>query len=342
MNKEVWLLVDSSAFGGIESHVLELAAGLTRRIDIRVVMLNNGLTQPLAAKLHNKGVDVSFCRFGIYSFLFMLLRVRPILIHTHGYKSGILARIFSVFFRYKTISTFHAGESLSGKLRAYDWLDRHSAAISSHVFSVSKNISNKIPRKNEVIKNFIDVDGCSRSHGSQIAFVGRLSYEKGPDLFSELSQKNRIHDFHMYGGGPMDKEIEMGKPKNLFLHGSQNDMDRVWEKIAVLIVPSRAEGMPMAIIEALSRGIPVIAFNVGEIQGMIDNGVNGWVCTSDNVEALGVCLDQWLKLSCQEKRIMADNAIKKARKNFSVVSAVPNYIRVYKKHSPQLIVDGRR
>ncbi|MFL0805337.1 MAG: glycosyltransferase family 4 protein [Agarilytica sp.] len=342
MTKEIWLLLDSSTFGGIESHVLELATGLKNRVNVRVVILNNVIDNPLAIKLKNNGVKTTLCHLGIVSFIIMLCQTPPLLIHSHGYKSGIVSRIASLFFRFKTISTFHAGESLNGKLKAYDWMDRHSARISSHVFSVSSKISERIPRKNEIIKNFIDTGKSKKSNGTQIAFVGRLSYEKGPDLFSEIAKRCRMRDFHMYGDGPMAKEIEQGRSKNLFLHGRQNEMDCVWKKIGILMVTSRAEGMPMVIIEAMSRGIPVISFDVGEVSHMIDHGKNGWLCGQENIETMNDLLNQWLEYSPEEKRLISENAVNKANISFSTVAVLPRYVRVYEKFAPYVTVCERR
>ncbi len=336
MQKEIWLLLDSSQFGGIESHVLELSSALGKYTNVRVVFMSEQLQHPLIPHLKQRGITFTFCHRGFTSLTHLIFRHRPAIIHTHGYKAGISARLLSRVFRFKCISTFHAGEKLRGKLWLYDWIDRHTAFLCSHTFAVSHLISKKISQPNELTSNFVDTDNCKPSHGSQIAFVGRLSFEKGPDRFCDLARNARIQSFHIYGDGPMSRQIHADLPKNVVMHGRQNDMALAWSKIGILMIPSRQEGMPMSIIEAMSRGIPVIAFKVGSIAKLIDHGVNGWLVAPGDMMAFQDCLHEWEALSAPGKRIMAANAKEKINRYFSAAAVIPQYLRVYCEVSPNI------
>ncbi len=336
MQKEIWLLLDSSQFGGIESHVLELSSALGKYTNVRVVFLSEQLQHPLIPHLKQRGIAFSFCHRGFASLARLIFRCRPAIIHTHGYKAGISARLLSRVFRFKCISTFHAGEKLRGKLWLYDWIDRHTAFLCSHTFAVSQLISKKISQPNELASNFVDTDNCRPSWGSQIAFVGRLSFEKGPDRFCELARNTRLQSFHVYGDGPMSRQLHSDIPKNMVMHGSQADMTQAWSKIGILIITSRQEGMPMSIIEAMSRGIPVIAFKVGSIAKLIDHGVNGWLVDPGDMQALHDCLREWTALSAPGKRIMGANAKDKINRHFSAAAVIPRYLSVYCEVSPSI------
>lgn len=58
------------------------------------------------------------------------------------------------------------------------------------------------------------------------------------------------------------------------------------EKSDVLVLPSYNEGLPMAILEAMSYGLPIISTNVGSIAEAVHNGENGFLVEPGNVAAL--------------------------------------------------------
>jgi glycosyltransferase involved in cell wall biosynthesis len=63
----------------------------------------------------------------------------------------------------------------------------------------------------------------------------------------------------------------------------------------VFILPSYAEGMPMALLEAMSWGMPVIATPVGGIPQVVDSGVNGLLVAPGDIDGLGAAIRQLLE-----------------------------------------------
>jgi glycosyltransferase involved in cell wall biosynthesis len=61
---------------------------------------------------------------------------------------------------------------------------------------------------------------------------------------------------------------------------------RALDESSVLVLPSRSEGLPRVVIEALCRGRPVLATPVGGVPDLIDDGVNGFLLPSDDAQAL--------------------------------------------------------
>ncbi|GAL11046.1 glycosyltransferase SypH [Vibrio astriarenae] len=161
-------------------------------------------------------------------------------IHAHGYKANLVSKLSSGTTR--QVSTFHSGETPKGLVRLYDIFDRFSAFLSAHNFTVSQAISDKIPTQTHVLNNFISVDGLTSSQGKQVAFVGRLSHEKGPDLFISVAEQLPQITFHLYGDGPMMQSLGHDSPSNLVFHGFQSDMRKVWPEIGLLLITSRYEG----------------------------------------------------------------------------------------------------
>ena len=184
----IWLLLDSSKAGGIETHVLQLANGLRNHGEAPlVVFLTDYGQHPLRELLQHNGIPQITLDGGFTTLFKKLRQERPAILHTHGYKAGILGRFSAWISKIPVISTYHSGEIASGKLALYDWIDRHSAGLAVQVFAVSPQIAQRLPVKAKVFDNFVNTRDLQNSTGNQIAFVGRVSNEKGPDYFASLA-----------------------------------------------------------------------------------------------------------------------------------------------------------
>lgn len=326
----IYLLLDSRQNGGIESHVLQLSEGLKQfGQDVCVVFLTDYGPHPLREQLANKGIN-SITLDGSIVTLWRFLKAKPpTVIHTHGYKAGIYGRLVAKVIRIPVVTTYHAGEIPSGKLALFDWLDRVTAILAKKRFAVSPQILGRLPVKAQVFDNFISTDALTDSHGEEIAFVGRISEEKGPDYFVELAKRFPDISFHLYGDGPDMEKIRTTSPNNIYLHGQQNNMAMVWARIGLLVMPSRYEGLPMAALEAMGRGIPVIASNVGALDKVIHHQQNGWLVTPGDIEELSLRLTQWLNMSAIRKKVVKNSAKQQINSSFSSKVAIPKLIATY-------------
>jgi len=278
---KISLYIDSKGMGGIEAHILQLIQGLLESTDYDIELLlwknysaQSGVMHPLLEKI--KSVDaLSQKRIRIVNIngsllsLFNYFLSNASLIHTHGYKAGITARIIGLLTRTPVVSTYHNGDPGTGKLKFYNYLDRISSFLSLNI-AVNSLISQPLKRCS-IISNFVntmpesDLENELESRKS-IAFVGRLSHEKGPDIFSIITQ-NINTPIAIYGDGPMMDEL-----KNRYSHiefKGMCDMDQHWKDIRVVVMPSRFEGLPLAALEAMARGIPVIASTAGALPELI-------------------------------------------------------------------------
>lgn len=330
---EVWLLLDSRDFGGIESHVLQLAQGLsTVNCVVTVVFLSRYKTEhPLLTALTNANISYHFLDGKFMSLLHYTQQHPPTVIHSHGYKAAIYSRLLRLSLllsshNVRFINTFHAGEIGSGKLRWYDRIDRWSAALSHHNFAVSEQIKQRVHTPITVLNNFISTDQLSLSNGKEIAFVGRLSHEKAPDRFLQLAQQHPKHDFHIYGSGPMENGIAQQAPINLILHGHQSTMEPIWKDIGLLVICSRYEGLPMAALEAMGRGIPIISTPVGNMSKLITQDNNGWIVEPDGLSAQ---LQYWFDLDDSNKATIQASAQQTIQTDFSTQAIIPQVFTIY-------------
>lgn len=330
LSKVMWLLLDSRQSGGIETHVLQLADGLKQHnINIHVVFLTDYGSHPLKTALQEKHIHNVSLDGSIRTLWHEIRKQAPVLIHTHGYKAGIFGRTCGHFSSTPVVSTYHSGEICSGKLALYDCIDRYSSALASKVYVVSPEIALRLPVDTELANNFIATQGLTMSRGKHVAFVGRLSHEKGPDIYLRLARCFPEESFHVYGTGPLEEQLKDDAPNNVYFYGQQNDMSVVWPDIGLLLMPSRFEGLPMAALEAMGRGIPVMAFNVGALSTLISNNKNGWLAEPIKLEELSHQFQNWLAIDKDTKDFIKHVARKTVEEKFSTQVAVPQLINTY-------------
>jgi len=182
----------------------------------------------------------------------------------------------------------------------------------------------------ELADNFIATDELIMSTGKQVAFVGRLSHEKGPDIYLRLARCFPEEPFHIYGSGLLEEELQRDAPDNVYFHGQQNDMSSVWQDIGLLVMPSRFEGLPMAALEAMGRGIPVMAFNVGALSSLISHNHNGWIIEPVKLTELSYQFQGWLEMDKSKQDYFKVEARQTILNRFSADVAIPPLIRSYK------------
>ncbi len=334
MNPEttIWLVLDSRANGGIETHVLELARGLRQgRWRVTVVFIEDHGPHPLRSALQGEGI-ATFCLDGGFGSLMRRLRSqRPALIHSHGYKAGLYCSAASSLLGCTHVSTFHAGEFGSGRVALYDWLHRQSSRFNAANFAVSSEIATRVPGQPLVLNNFISLPELAGESGDRLAFVGRLSEEKGPDRLVEIAGRSPATRFDFYGDGPLLSSLKAAAGENCRFHGNQADMTPHWRNIALLLMPSRHEGLPMAALEAMARRIPVIAFDVGGLHRLIDNGENGWLIESGDVDGFRRAIADWLALDEARRDAIRDSARRRIVEQFSSQRIVPMVLEHYRR-----------
>jgi glycosyltransferase involved in cell wall biosynthesis len=122
--------------------------------------------------------------------------------------------------------------------------------------------------------------------GLRLACVGRIFViDKGQDILLRIMAQNewrgRDVSVTFYGSGP-DKQalIEMAallNVTNVSFSEFTRDMYEIWSSHHALILPSRSEGLPLTVIEAMALGRVVIATNAGGTNEIVEEGVTGFL-----------------------------------------------------------------
>lgn len=144
--------------------------------------------------------------------------------------------------------------------------------------------------KMAVIPNCIDCpDSFVQTDGEYVAYVGRLSYEKGYDLLMEVAGRHPEIRFKFAGAVRDDNRIKLSDNIELVGYLQKDALNDFINNSRFVVMPSRCyEGFPMSILEAASFGKPAIGPDHGgftEIIGTGDNAI-GKLFTPNNVDNL--------------------------------------------------------
>jgi O-antigen biosynthesis protein len=128
-----------------------------------------------------------------------------------------------------------------------------------------------------------------------VTFVGRFSSEKGVDTFLECARKMKGSKvlFVLVGYGYLEEEIRLqiesdkDSFSNLLFVGYARDINEIFAGTDIILVPSRVDGTPVVIKEALASGIPVIGTRVGGIPEMLPRSEKiGYLCNAGDVACM--------------------------------------------------------
>jgi len=157
------------------------------------------------------------------------------------------------------------------------------------------------------IPNGVDLDRFSPSGDShsppRILYVGLLTPRKGVvDLLEASDALDRggvDHELWIAGGTPDEgpegeQEVRAALTRRAKLLGPQpyDAMPRLYQQADIFCLPSWWEAMPLSILEAMASGLPVVATKVGEIAGMVQDGVSGLLVESRQPQALAAALKE--------------------------------------------------
>ncbi|MGI9276786.1 MAG: glycosyltransferase family 4 protein [Endozoicomonas sp.] len=324
------ILLDSSELGGIETHVFHLAKALQSSALKPVIWFYRcyGQPHPMASQLQNNNISFDYLAGSLLSIWTALGEKKPLVLHTHGYKAGIFGRLAATARNTPVVSTFHNGDQGNGVVRLYTWLDRITSRLSLNI-AVSKEIACRLPVSPVCLNNFVKLPEQKSDQGNAIVFVGRLSHEKGPDLFLNLAKHLPDQQFRVYGSGPMDSHLKQQDVANVRFMGQVSSMESHWPDVGLLCISSRQEGLPMVALEAMSHGVPVAAFGLGALPELIEQNVNGWIAPQGNIKILSNLVQFWLSLPLEEKRKRSKNCLQTIVRSYSYEAVIPKVLEVY-------------
>lgn len=175
--------------------------------------------------------------------------------------------------------------------------------------------------------------------GKRIVLLANLRPQKDHPFLLEIAQKLKVSHpawtFHLIGKDFEDEYsenlkkqiVELGLSNNVWIYGSRTDVSFILKQATIGILTSQSEGLPVALLEYGMNQLPIVVTSVGEIPSVIENGRNGYVVKSGDVEEFVEKL-QILIENSEERHILADNLHQHIVKNYTSSAVFETYFSV--------------
>lgn len=251
----------------------------------------------------------------------IIRRVEPDVVHLHSAKAGLCGRLV-IRGRRPTVYQPHAWsfEAVDGAIRrAVAAWERIGARWTSAIVCVSEAEREAGSRAGVDgtwcdIPNGVDLDlwtiaseadraaarvELADADGGPIAVcVGRLSRQKGHDVLLEAWRfvQKQVPDARLFlvGDGPDRAALQEGAPASVRFVGASEQVDSWLAAADVVVLPSRWEGMSLAMLEAMARGRSVVTTDVAGAREAVGGGA-GVVVPVENAAALGRAVTERLR-----------------------------------------------
>lgn len=277
------------------------------------------------------------------------------ILHTHFYKSDIIGFLATRGTRCKIISTPHGWTQKPDlKLLIYEIADRMIFPFFHRVVPLSEKMFAELRKihisrdKLRLIKNGVDVDEVvsenkiaeeldiwKKNGNFIIGYIGRLVAGKGLDiLFYAIKQLHSVKwKLAIVGEGEEEGALrrlaqELNIADNLKFFGFQADRLSYLKGFDVFVLPSRSEGTPRSIMEAMAANIPVIASDIPGCRSLVIDKKTGLLfslnSSADLAEKILVMLND--KEICRECR---KNAYELINERFSAKNMSDEYQKIY-------------
>ena len=284
----------------------------------------------------------------------VLTRWRPSILQTHGYKATAVAYwLRKLRFRPPWVGFFHGSTAENLKTRWYHWIDRRLLAAAERVVVMSRAQAAEFRhcgRRVRVIHNAALAtpaagDPSDRARWSaltrdlprpRIGVVGRLSPEKGVDLFLDacalLMRDGVACSAVVVGDGPERARLaaqcrRLGLESRVAFAGQTSDVDVVYRDLDLVVLPSRSEGLPNTLLEAMWADVPAVATAVGAVPEVVGTSAAARLVAPGSAAALADAIHVAIT---NEDSAEARAARRAAVSRFSLERRVQAHIELYR------------
>lgn len=289
----------------------------------------------------------------------LVARWSPDIVQAHGGEALKLSVAATIGSRarvvYRRIGSAHPWVSSGLRRSLYGWLMRRAhmvVAVSEAVRDETVRVFSISPERIVAIPNAVDVERLLptrppedvradlgiRADAPVVLSLGAFTWEKDP--LAQLRAADAVlaermdSFFVMAGDGPLHATvaIEAGRVRNadrIRLVGATDDVADLLAASDVVLLASRTEGMPGALIEAGMAGVPVVAYAVGGVPELIRDGETGLLVERGDIDGLARCV---LKLLDDDsgRAAMGERAREHCRAGFDIGAVAPRYAELYR------------
>ena len=299
---------------------------------VHVVRISSLRTESFRASF---AAMLAYVLFGLWAGLRLIGRHHPEIIHTHfAVPSGALAWALSMLTGIPYVLTAHLGDVPGGVPEKTDawfrWLEPFTKPIwkrAKKVAAVSE-FTRQLALKHYPVEVSVIPNGADVLHlvpaevkvhePVHIVFAGRFVYQKNPfDIVRTLSEiKDLPWTCAMLGDGPLFDSVvneisKQGLSDRIDLPGwvTPEDVINEFSKSDILFMPSSSEGLPVVGVQALAKGLAIVASNIGGFLDLVDDGKNGHLIHVHDKEAFAKALRELVsdpKLLLQYRKASVD------------------------------------
>ncbi len=184
-----------------------------------------------------------------------------------------------------------------------------------------------------------DAEPDAMGDGGYVLAVGRLSPEKGFDIAVRAAAATPGIELRIAGTGPQEADLkklaERGSGKVSFAgFADKKALADLRRHARALLVPSVwYENAPLAVLEAMAQGLPVIASRIGGLPELVEDGVSGYLVTPNDAGELAVAISRLAALSPDAWRAMSAAARTRMRERHAWTSHLEALDELYRKVS---------
>tara|TARA_B100001123_G_scaffold140370_1_gene163120 strand:- start:1115 stop:2296 length:1182 start_codon:yes stop_codon:yes gene_type:complete len=270
----------------------------------------------------------------------LLRRLRPDVVHTHAAKAGALGRLAAWAARVPVRVHSYHGHVFRGYFHPIAealivQIERWLGYLTSMVLLPSESQRDEIvvdfrivpAEKTRVVRYGISVDEASTLPDQRevrrrfrldaplvVGMLGRMAPIKNHaltvDAFARLQSREDVPDVQLLLAGEGETRAELERQvadlrigDRVRFQGFQRDLRDVYAALDVLVISSRNEGVPIAALEAMAAGVPLVVTAVGGLVDLIRDGENGWLTPLDDPNRLAEVLHQALVLPAERSRV---------------------------------------
>ncbi len=210
-------------------------------------------------------------------------------------------------------------------------VSQYTAEVAGKVFGASGN---------DVIPNGVDTSFYTPTqrlhlnHPFRLLYVGNWNNRKGVDLLAPLLQELGKGFELLYTADRAGQDKRYRLPANARCLGrlGPEGLRAAYRQADALLFPSRLEGLPLTVLEAMACGLPVIATNCSSLPEVVAEGQTGLLCPMDDVAALAGAARR-LAGDAALWRAMREAARERAVTMFDEATQAERYVALYRRVS---------
>lgn len=346
--------INSLSSGGAERQLVGLATMLTRdghQVEVCTYKTDNFYANDL--KCNNIGYSSlntnNICK-RLFGTIKKIRSIKPDCVIAYLEQPSTLCCVAKLFCNFKLIaSERNTTQTLTRNARLRFWLYQYADWIVPNSFSQAAFLKEHYPQYSNKVKTitnytdletFVPASTLSNNAIPRIVVAARVTPQKNIPVFAKalslLKERNIQFKVDWYGNHLNNDYYELcqnsiieNKVRDVFvLHPSTPDIISEYQKSDAFCLPSKYEGYPNVVCEAMSCGLPILCSNVCDNPMIVTNGVTGLLFNPNDPEEIANQLYKFLSMSVGERQRMGKKGRLLAEQLFSKEKFMKQYYEI--------------